>query len=201
MPVSEPANEPTDAALVSRAQTGDTVAFDELVTRHRGKVYGIAKNMVKVEADALDLSQDTFLKAWKALPKFKGDSQFYTWLYRIAHNVCYDWLRKKKVRGGDEFDDQIHGDRIAAHAPTAPSTSRRPDRNASNQELGKEIAAAIEQLSDDHRSVILLREVHDLSYDEIAETTGTTKGTVMSRLFYARKKLQTILQRTYDETI
>ena len=88
-------NGPPDDALVVRCQAGDTGAFDELVTRYRGRVYAMIYNMVKSEADAWDLSQEAFIKAWKALPKFEARSSFYTWLYRIAHNVTYDWMRKR----------------------------------------------------------------------------------------------------------
>lgn len=191
-------SEPADAELVGLAAAGDTSAFDQLVTRYRGKVYALAVNMVRSEADAWDLSQEAFIKAWKALPRFKGEARFYTWLYRITHNVCYDFLRKSRRRQGEEFDDRVHGERIAAHSPTAPGEVQRPDLAASHHELGAEITAAIDQLSSDHQAVVLLREVEGLSYEEIAEVTGTSKGTVMSRLFYARKKLQSLLRETYE---
>ncbi len=195
---SETSNEPADADLVALAAAGDTSAFDQLVTRYRGKVYALAVNMVKSEADAWDLSQEAFIKAWKALPKFKGEARFFTWLYRITHNVCYDWLRKRHLRDSEEFDDRIHGDRAAGHSPIAPGAVERPDHAADHRELGMEISAAIDQLSEDHRAVILLREVNGLSYDEIAEVIGASTGTVMSRLFYARKKLQSLLRETYE---
>ncbi len=195
---SETSNEPADADLVALAAAGDTSAFDQLVTRYRGKVYALAVNMVKSEADAWDLSQEAFIKAWKALPKFKGEARFFTWLYRITHNVCYDWLRKRHLRDSEEFDDRVHGDRAAEHSPTAPGAVERPDHAADHRELGMEISAAIDQLSEDHRAVILLREVNGLSYDEIAEVIGASTGTVMSRLFYARKKLQSLLRETYE---
>ena len=119
---SNPECEPTDAELVIRSQNGDTEAFDELVTRYRGKVYAMIVNMIHNDADAWDLAQDAFVKAWKALPRFEARSNFYTWLYRIAHNVTYDWLRKKKVRGdGAEFDDAIQAD-VEPGAPTAGLT-------------------------------------------------------------------------------
>jgi len=187
-------DEPADAVLVSRCVQGDSGAYDELVTRYRSRVFALAIGIVKNEADAWDCSQDAFIKAWKALPKFKGESKFYTWLFRITHNVCYDWLRKRKIQGEDEFDDTTQGS-IAAGSTTTPSAADRPDRALVNSELGREIHAAIDTLSEDHRTVILLREVQGLSYQEIMETTGADKlGTVMSRLHYARKKLQSILR-------
>ena len=191
-------HQPADSELVSLAAGGDTAAFDELVTRYRGKVYALAMNMVKSDADAWDLSQEAFIKAWKALPAFKEESRFYTWLYRITHNVCYDWMRKRRLRDSEEFEEQLHADSVAVHAPTAPQVAELPDRAADHRELGAEIATAINKLSEDHRVVVLLREVNGLSYEEIAEVTDASTGTVMSRLFYARKKLQSLLQETYD---
>jgi RNA polymerase sigma-70 factor (ECF subfamily) len=191
-------HEHTDAELVDLAANGDTQAFDQLVTRYRGKVYALAVNMVRSEADAWDLAQEAFIKAWKALPRFKREAGFYTWLYRITHNVCYDWMRRQRLREGEEFDDMLHADQIAAHAPTAPRGLQRPDQAATYRELGAEITAAIDQLSQDHRIAILLREVEGLSYEEIAEITDSSIGTVMSRLFYARKKLQSTLKKTYE---
>lgn len=192
---SKAENEPSDSDLVERSQAGDMRSFDQLVTRYRGKVYAMIVNMIHNEADAWDLAQDAFVKAWKALPRFEARSNFYTWLYRIAHNVTYDWLRKRKVRGdGTEFDDSIRMDSIESAAPTAPKGIARPDENVENSELRFRIEAAISKLSPDHRAVILLKEVDGLKYQEIADTVGCSIGTVMSRLFYARKKLQILLK-------
>ena len=185
--------EPADEILVTRSQAGDMEAFDELVTRYRGKIYAMTVNMIHNEADAWDLAQDTFVKAWKALPKFQARSNFYTWLYRISHNVTYDWLRKKRNRiDHSEFDDSIQSNQIDKSAPTSPRDMARPDENAERTELKQSIRDAIAQLSPEHRSVILLKEVEGLHYEEIAERTECTIGTVVSRLFYARKKLQAI---------
>lgn len=184
-----------DSDLVIRSQAGDMGAFDQLVTRYRGKVYAMIVNMIHNEADAWDLAQDTFVKAWKALPRFEARSNFYTWLYRIAHNVTYDWLRKRRVRGdGTEFDDNIRVESIEAAAPTAPRPVTRPDEDAEKSELRRRIEAAINKLSEDHRDVILLKEIDGLKYQEIADRVGCSIGTVMSRLFYARKRLQTLLK-------
>ena len=188
-----------DADLVRRAQAGDARAFDSLVTRYRGKVYGMCYHLVQNEQDAWDLAQDAFIKAWRALASFKGDSSFYTWIYRIAHNAGYDWLRKKRIQGEGEFDDEI-GKPIAAGAEAVPKGDRRPDEVLKNRELGDRIKDAIAQLSPDHRTAILLRDVEGLSYEEIAEVMGISLGTVMSRLFYARKKLQELLKDAYENT-
>ncbi|MDE0826195.1 MAG: sigma-70 family RNA polymerase sigma factor [Akkermansiaceae bacterium] len=186
--------EPSDGALVQRCQKGEMKAFDELVTKHRGRVYAMIQNMVKNDADAWDLSQDVFLKVWKALPKFEARAQFSTWMYRITHNVVYDWMRKRKLQTVGELDDGLlDGERIAAGARATPTQAARPDRALENEELRLRIEEALEKISPEHRETIVLREVNGLEYKEIAEVMECSIGTVMSRLFYARKKLQTLL--------
>ena len=170
-------------------------AFEVLVTRYRGKIFAMILNMIHNEADAWDLSQDTFVKAWKALPKFQGKSSFYTWLYRIGHNVVYDWLRKKTNQAQKvEFDDGIGSDMTALNAPTTPKQPGAPDKAAQRSDLRRAIDEALHKLSPEHREVVLLKEVEGLQYQEIAERVGCSLGTVMSRLFYARKKLQELLK-------
>ncbi|MFZ4766226.1 MAG: sigma-70 family RNA polymerase sigma factor, partial [Roseimicrobium sp.] len=176
---------------------GDARAFDSLVTRYRGKVFGMCYHLVQNEQDAYDVAQDAFIKAWRALPSFKGDSSFYTWIYRIAHNAAYDWLRKRRIQSEGEFDDEISRP-IAAGAEAVPRGHQRPDDALKNRELGERIQHAIAQLTPDHRTVILLREIEGHSYEEIAEIMACSVGTVMSRLFYARKKLQEMLKDAYE---
>ena len=197
-PEAAPNDDTPDTILVERSQRGDLAAFDVLVTRYRGKIYGLLFNMVRNETDAWDLAQDAFLKAWKALPKFGGQSAFYTWLYRIAHNVALDFLRSKKVQsGGVEFDETLEKN-VAAGSVTTPHGEGRPDDRMAGNELAGRIQEALAQLSPEHRNVILLREVDGRSYEEIAELAGCTIGTVMSRLFYARKRLQGLLQDVWQ---
>lgn len=191
------AGEASDAELVTRAQNGATAAFETLVTRYRGRIYAMTLNMTGNDADAWDLSQEVFIKAWRSLPRFEARSQFFTWIYRITHNVVIDWSRKRKIQGGIEFDDAV-GAAPEAGAVTVPKNAPEPDRAMENQELGARIKAALEQLSPEHRAVILLKEVDGLSYQEIAESAGCAIGTVMSRLFNARKRLQEILRDVYD---
>jgi RNA polymerase sigma-70 factor (ECF subfamily) len=186
--------EPSDIELVKRCQGGDYKAFDDLVTRHRGRVYAMIQNMVKNDADAWDLSQEAFLKVWKALPKFEARAQFSTWLYRITHNVVYDWLRKRKIETAGELDDNLlDQESIAVGANVAPTGQLRPDEALEQSELRGKIGEAMAKLSPDHREVVLLREVQGFEYKEIADALDCSIGTVMSRLFYARKKLQTLL--------
>ena len=185
-------NKERDAELVERCQKGDYSAFDELITLYRGKVYAMIYNMIRNDADSWDLAQDVFIKAWKALPKFEGRSAFFTWLYRIAHNVTYDWTRKKKISVVGEFEDRIVNDTDPG-AVAVPKVIDSPDVSLERKEVKNKISEAIDALSSDHKEIILLKEVDGLSYQEIAESVGCSTGTVMSRLIYARKKLKEIL--------
>ena len=185
--------------LVKRCQAGETEAFDELVTRYRTRVFGMIYNMVHSEQDAWDLAQDSFVKAWKSIGRFRGQSSFYTWIYRIVMNVTIDWLRKKQVKGaGAEFDDAIQLKEIDPAAKTLPKPDALPYEGIQRGEIRAQIDNAIAQLSPEHRAVILMKEVEDMHYREIAEALGCSIGTVMSRLFYARKKLQNLLKDVYE---
>ena len=185
--------------LVKRCQNGDAEAFDELVTRYRTRVFGMIYNMVHSEQDAWDLAQDSFVKAWKSIGRFRGKSSFYTWIYRIVMNVTIDWLRKKQVKGaGAEFDDAVQLKEIDPAAKTAPKPEEQPYERMERAELRQKIDNAIAQLSPEHRAVILMKETEDMQYHEIAEALGCSIGTVMSRLFYARKRLQNLLKDVYE---
>jgi len=185
--------------LVRRCQAGDTEAFDELVTRYRTRVFGMIHNMVHSEQDAWDLAQDSFLKAWKSIKRFRGRSSFYTWIYRIVMNVTIDWLRKKQIKGaGTEFDDAIQLKQVDPASKTVPKTEALPYETMERDEIRVRIDKAIAQLSSEQRAVILMKEIEDMQYHEIAEALGCSIGTVMSRLFYARKKLQTLLRDVYE---
>ena len=185
--------------LVKRCQKGDSEAFDELVTRYRTGIFGMIYNMVHNEQDAWDLAQDSFLKAWKSIGRFRGQSSFYTWIYRIVTNVTIDWLRKKQVKGsGTEFDDAVQLKEIDPASRTVPKADALPYQQMERQEIRARIDAAIQQLSPEHRAVILMKETEDMQYHEIAEALGCSIGTVMSRLFYARKKLQNLLRDLYE---
>jgi RNA polymerase sigma-70 factor (ECF subfamily) len=194
---SEPAL-PDDGDLVRRCQQGDSAAFNDLVTRYRGKVFAMIYNMVHNEQDAWDLAQDGFLKAWKSIGRFRGQSSFYTWLYRIMMNVTIDSLRRKQVGGETEFDDSIGLANIDPHAVTAPRPAALPHEKVSGDEIRARIDAAVQRLTPDHRAVILMREMEGLEYQEIADALDCSIGTVMSRLFYARKKMQTMLRDLYE---
>jgi RNA polymerase sigma-70 factor (ECF subfamily) len=188
-----------DFRLVAQAQKGDHASYDALVTRHRGRIFAMIRNMIHHEADAWDLSQEVFIKAWNALPRFEAKARFSTWLYRIAHNVVYDWTRKRKIESAGELNDGIfERERIDSSSFTTPSGGESPDATMAHGELRMKIEAALAKISPEHREVVLLKDVQGLSYKEIAEVTACSLGTVMSRLFYARQKLQTLLKDEYE---
>jgi RNA polymerase sigma-70 factor (ECF subfamily) len=185
--------------LVKQCQTGNTEAFDQLVTRYRTRVFAMIYNMVHNEQDAWDLAQDSFVKAWKSIRRFRGRSSFYTWIYRIVMNVTIDWLRKKQVKGaGAEFNDAIQLKEIEPASRTVPKADPLPHERMEQSEIRARIDNAIAQLSPEHRAVILMKEIEEMQYHEIAEALGCSIGTVMSRLFYARKKLQNLLKDVYE---
>jgi RNA polymerase sigma-70 factor (ECF subfamily) len=185
--------------LVKRCQAGEADAFDELVVRYRTRIFGMIYNMVHNEQDAWDLAQDSFVKAWKSMKRFRGQSSFYTWMYRIVMNVTIDWLRKKQIKGaGAEFDDSIQLKEIDPASKTVPKPDALPYERMQQTEIRAQIDNAISQLTPEHRAVILMKEIEDMQYHEIAEALGCSIGTVMSRLFYARKKLQTLLRDVYE---
>jgi RNA polymerase sigma-70 factor (ECF subfamily) len=196
---TEIGDEEADELLVARAQAGDTGAFDALVTRHRGRIFAMIRQMIKNEADAWDLAQESFIKAWKALPRFEAKARFTTWLYRIAHNTVYDWVRRKRPESGGELNDEIFGEeRIDPASTTTPASDRAPDEALAGGELRVKIEAALDQLSPQHREAVVLKDVQGLAYKEIAEVMDCSIGTVMSRLHYARQKLQTLLKDEYE---
>jgi RNA polymerase sigma-70 factor (ECF subfamily) len=187
-----------DTELVAKCQRGDMQAFNQLVTKYRGKVYAMIYNMVHNEQDAWDLAQDGFLKAWKSIGRFRGQSAFYTWLYRIMMNVTIDWVRRKQVSGDSEFDEELGLKEVEAGASTVPHADPLPFQKMEREEIRKRINEAVEKLSPEHRAVILMREIDGMQYEEIAGALDCSIGTVMSRLFYARKKLQGTLRDLYE---
>src|SRR3954451_6995212 len=182
--------------LIARCQQGDTAAFNDLVTRYRQRAFAMIYHMVRNEQDAWDLTQDGFVKAWKSIARFRGQSSFFTWLYRILTNITIDWLRKKQIESGAELDDTVSLN-VAPGAVTAPHEELAPATSLGDKEIRARIDEAISRLSPEHRTVITLREIEGLEYQEIADATGVSLGTVMSRLFYARKKLQALLKDVY----
>jgi RNA polymerase sigma-70 factor (ECF subfamily) len=178
-----------DRRLVGAAQRGDQGAFRQLVERYQRRVYQLALGMMKDADEAMDISQETFVRVHRYLPTFKGDSSFFTWTYRIAMNLCLDAQRRRN-RG--ERIDVAEGDEAEIEAAMDPPSAALagPQRAALNSELKDKIEDALAALSENHRAILLLREVEGLSYEELAKVLGIRKGTVMSRLFHARLKMQ-----------
>jgi RNA polymerase sigma-70 factor (ECF subfamily) len=186
--------EPVDVtAQVRRAQAGDQAAFGNLMQAYYQRVYGVLYGMVQNPADAQDLSQQTWIKAWNKLHTFKGDADFYTWLYRVATFVGLDHIRKRKRQREVEMLEtvELHQD-VDLEVP--PSLVSRPDQEAEARDVRECFEAALATLSPEHRLTLIYREVEGLSYDEIARVMKCRRGTVMSRIFYARKKMQDQMQ-------
>ena len=189
--------ERADADLVAEAARGDREAFRDLVERYQRRVLGVVLGMLHDRDAAMDVTQEAFIKAYRSIGSFKGDASFYTWIYRIAVNLAIDWQRREWRRpvaegprgapGEGPGEDPI--DRIGDESPGAD-----PFHATSDLQLRARVREAIDELTPDHKAVILLREVEGLSYDEISRVMQCSKGTVMSRLHYARKKLQKRLQ-------
>ena len=188
--------EADDLALVEQAKAGDGEAFRALVVRHQRKVYAVALGIVKDPDLAWDVAQEAFVRVHRHLAEFKGDAAFTTWLFRIASHLAIDAVRKERRSQKDELDDVRDAD-VAEGAEGILSTAlgQDPRENALRRELAGKIQEALEMLPVIHREILVLREVEGLSYEELAARLGIQKGTVMSRLFHARKKMQALLAR------
>ena len=181
-----------DKALVQQAQKGDMLAFEELVARHRDKIYARAYSMMRNEEEAIDLSQEAWVKAWQRLAQFQGDSSFATWLTRIVINLCLDQIRRQKRHRAESIEamDEESGGVERQMEPIMTNPTERLERG----ELRKRIDEAMGKLSHEHRTVLVLHEFEELEYKEIAKVMGCSIGTIMSRLFYARRRLASLLQ-------
>ena len=176
-----------EADLIARAKDGDTQAFEKLVLEHQTKVYNLALRMTGNAEDALDLSQETFLRVYKALSLFKGQSSFSTWIYSIASNICLDFLRKRKKKGISLSLSDISGEENAA--ADIPDIRFDPAHEFEKAELRAAIAAGLDALSPEHREILILREINGLSYQEICDALDLEQGTVKSRISRARIQL------------
>jgi RNA polymerase sigma-70 factor (ECF subfamily) len=185
-----------DLTLVQRAQAGDHAAFRLLFDRYHRRVFAVALGVLKNPQDARDVVQEAFVKVHKHLGSFQGASSFYTWLYRITMNLAIDQVRRRKSARQVDYDDALKRDVDDGADPgnlMAELSGADPGKTHSRKELAQKIQAALATLPEYHRQVILLREVEGLSYEEIAKVMKVPKGTIMSRLFHARRKMQAAL--------
>jgi len=178
-----------DHDLVLAARKGDRDAFRTLFERYHRRAYALALGVLRHPDDALDVVQDAFVKAHKYLDKFEGNSGFYTWLYRIVMNLAIDHLRKHRRVKPVEFDEaRLEEDRDEGLLPRI--LGENPGRALLDKEIRRRIDAALDELSDNHRAVLVMRELEGLSYEEMAQAMACSKGTIMSRLFHARRNMQ-----------
>ncbi len=179
--------------VIRRVLDGDADAFEELVRANEKNVYNLALKMTGNEQDALDLSQDAFLKAYTSLPSFNGESRFSVWLYRLTYNLCIDFLRKRKRRQTVPLDgEDENGEPYALQIPDpAPGPAETAERNQTR----REILDAVQALPPNHRQILVMRCVEELSYARIAAELGVGEGTVKSRLNRARAALEKSLRQ------
>lgn len=181
-----------DRALIDRSLAGDTAAFGRLVQRHQDRLYGTLVHLLGSSQDALDVAQETFVLAWQNLASFRGDSAFYSWLFRIAHNASVSFRRRDRrpVRSVDRSRD-VHGDE-----PEDPRPANDPAHGMATDERRQAVQAALAELPDDYRTALVLKEMDGLSYEEISAVVGCPIGTVRSRIHRARTELKEKLTRS-----
>ena len=180
-----------DVSLVRLAQRGRMPAFEELVSRHRDKIYARAFSMVRNEDEATDLSQEAWVKGWQRLKQFQGEASFATWMTRIVINLCLDHLRKQKRQRAEsieQLDEELGG--VERQMPVVTSN---PTEGLERTELRARIDKALAQLSYEHRTVLVLHEFEEMEYKAIAKYMDCSIGTVMSRLFYARRRMAALM--------
>jgi RNA polymerase sigma-70 factor (ECF subfamily) len=189
-------NESTDTELVKRVQKGDKGAFDVLVLKYQHKIVNLVMRYVRDQEQALDITQEAFIKAYRALPRFRGDSAFYTWLYRIAVNTAKNHLAAQRRRPLDVELDMQDPEQYDLHAKLKETDT--PEGVTISQEVKRTVEKAIQGLPEDLRTAIILRELDGMSYEEIAQTMECPVGTVRSRIFRAReaisKKVGTLIK-------
>jgi len=179
------ANKADDLSLISRFKAGDISAFEEILIKHQDRIYNVCRYMLGNKDDAEDAAQDTFIKAYRNLRDFRPDSSLYTWLYRIAVNTCLDYKKLPffaSIFRGTREDDEVVNE--------LPSDEPSPERLYESKQTGHALRVGLKQLSEKFRTVLILREIEGLSYEEIAEVLDISIGTVKSRISRAREELK-----------
>ena len=180
----------SEQELVSRAKTGDTAAFEQLMLDNQDRIYTLCLRMTGDREDALDLAQETFFNAWRGLGSFQGNSSFSTWVYRLASNACIDFLRRRKRQ--QQAESPISLDDEEAPCPEPADPRGTPEEELERQELRRAVERGLQALPDHHRQILIMRELSGLSYQEISAVLGLDLGTVKSRIARARLALQKI---------
>lgn len=183
-----------DLQIIDRFKKGDPSAFAEIVAEHQDKIYNLCRHMLGNAADAEDAAQNVFLKAYQALPKFKPEASLYTWLYRIATNTCIDYRKKpvfESLFGNSGEGERLVHDRVS----DAPS----PEQIYQSKQIGRALQESLGKLSPKFRAIILLKEIEELSYEEIADTLDISIGTVKSRIARAREELQKLMKKFREQ--
>jgi RNA polymerase sigma-70 factor (ECF subfamily) len=192
--------EPSDLDLVTRHLQGEDKAFELLVRRYQRRVYGLALGILRSREDALDATQEAFIRVHKNIVRFERSASFHTWLHRIVVNLCIDQLRRAGRYKAVEYEDGLDhtGDGLLADPIVPTRLGTDPSRALEDKETLDAIRAGLDTLSPNHRAVLLLREVEGLSYSEMAKIMRCSKGTIMSRLFHARKRMQHFLRNALN---
>jgi RNA polymerase sigma-70 factor (ECF subfamily) len=185
--------------LIALASKGDHKAFQTLVETYQGRMFAVALQFARDRDRAEELVQETLVRAWTHLPRFQGGASFFTWVYRIMHNLNIDHHRRQQRRKTGEYDDSV-GRAIVEHGVGHAGQPLEDGMTVTHRaELRDLISQGLEQISEDHRQILVLREIEELSYEEISEAIGIPKGTVMSRLFHARRKLLEVMQPMLEQ--
>ena len=185
----------TEQELVALAKKGDQDAFSQLVEANQNKIYSLALRMTGSPEDGADLAQEAFLRAWRSLPSFQEESSFSTWLYKLTSNLCIDFLRKEKRRKAVAITVSLDDDQDESPPVEVPDHRFTPEAEVERRELRAAMSRALKTMSEEHRQILILREVEGLSYTEIAQLLDVEEGTVKSRLARARISLRNILQK------
>jgi len=187
-----------DAELVSRVQQGDKKAFDLLVLKYQRKIMRLVSRMVRDQAEIEDVTQEAFIKAYRALPQFRGDSAFYTWLYRIAINTARNWLASNQRRPSSPSEFQ-NEDGETFNETDNLTDNNNPESELASREIAETVNATIESLPEDLRTAIVMREIDGMSYEDIAQAMNCPIGTVRSRIFRAREAIAAKLRPLLDQ--
>ena len=196
----EPPSDP-DRDLVSRCQRKQPAAFEELVRRYQDRVFNLCFRFLREREVAEEIAQDVFVAVYKHVEGFKGDSKFSTWLFRVVANHCHNkskYLRRRKHKQQDSIDAPLEGEDGDLKRELPDDPDRSPEELAGRRGLNEMIQSAISELDDDHRVIVLLRDVEDMSYEEIGSILGLPEGTVKSRLHRARNELRAKLSKTSE---